>query len=112
MRISHILYKVKDKIWFEDGSFIEIFSDSLSGFVLGLLKLFGKKSMANKFSFYKNADYGFMEYALETDALDLEKENNILKKLGYKFNSMQMKKKLENGKKIKWKITFPYDLTR
>ncbi len=122
MRISHILYKVKDKkkavkqfeelgftvtkgdfnynIWFEDGSFIENFFDNLNGFILGVLKLIGKKSMANKFGFYKKADYGFMEYALETDATDLEKENNILKNSGYKFNTMQMKKKLESGKRI------------
>ncbi len=132
MRLSHILYKVEDKdeaikhfedlgftvlkggynhnIWFEDGSFIEIFSVKKNKLLLFLLKIFGKSSTANKMKYFQEADYGFIEYALDTFDEDLEKENSILKKLGYKFDSFTMKKKLENGTKIKWKITFPFDL--
>ncbi len=132
MRLSHILYKVEDKeealkyfeelgftvipggynhnIWFEDGSFIEIISVKRNRFIIALLKIFGKSSMANKFKYFQDADYGFIEYALDTYAVDLEKENKILKEMGYKFNSFVMKKKIENGIKLNWKITFPSDL--
>ncbi len=132
MRLSHILYKVENKeeaikhfeelgftvvrggynhnIWFEDGSFIELFSLKRNRFVIALLKLFGKGSMANKFKYFQDADYGFIEYSLDTYSENLEKENKILKEMGYKFNSFEMKKKIENGIKLKWKITFPFDL--
>ncbi len=132
MRLSHILYKVENKeeaikyfeeqgftvipggynhnIWFEDGSFIELISTKRNRFMIALLKLFGKRSMANKMKFFQDADYGFIEYALDTFATDLEKENNLLSERGYQFDSFEMKKKIENGVKLKWKITFPFDL--
>ncbi len=132
MRLSHILYKVEDKaaalkyfeelgftvipggfnhnIWFEDGSFIEIFSIKKNWFVIALLKLFGRGCMANKFKYFQEADNGFIEYALDTFATDLDKENAILEELGYKYNSFEMKKKIKGGIKLKWKITFPFDL--
>ncbi len=132
MRLSHILYKVEDKeeaikyfedlgftvmkggynhnIWFEDGSFIEITEVKKNRFILALLKLFGKGCMANKMKYFQDADYGFMEYALDTYAESLDRENKILQDLGYKYNSFEMKKKIENGIKLKWKITFPFDL--
>ncbi len=131
MRISHILYKVKDRdeavkdfeamgftvipggfnsnIWFEDGSFIELFSIKKNKFLIFLFKLIGKKSFAHKFEYYQNADYGFVEYSLEHDKKDLDVENAKLKKMGYKYDSFSMKKKRQ-GVKLKWKITFPFDL--
>ncbi len=132
MVISHILYKVENKeealkyfedlgftvmrggfnhnIWFEDGSFIEIVALKKNRLVTTLLKIFGKKSVANRFKYFQEADYGFMEYSLHTEAPDLEKENNLLKEMGYKYNSFEMKKKIKRGLKIRWKITFPFDL--
>ncbi len=132
MRISHILYKVEDKeeaikyfedlgftvvpggfnhnIWLEDESFIEIISMKKSRILIALLKLFGRGGMASKFEYFQNADYGFIEYALDTEATDLNKENSILDELGYRYNSFEMKKRKEKGEKLKWKITFPFDL--
>ncbi len=132
MRLSHILYKVENKeealkyfedlgfsvvpggfnhnIWFEDGSFIEIISLKRNRFIIALLKLFGRRAMANRFKYFQDADYGFVEYSLDTFAENLDTENSLLKEMGYKYDSFVMKKKIENGIKIKWKITFPFDL--
>ncbi len=132
MVISHILYKVEDKeeaikyfedlgftvhkggynhnIWFQDGSFIEIAFVKKNRLMVAMLKLFGKSSIANRMKYFQDADYGFMAFSLHTEAKDLEKENTMLRDMGYKFNSFQMGKKTGTGKKIKWKLTFPYDL--
>ncbi len=132
MRLSHLLYKVEDEeeaikyfenlgftvtkgeynhyIWFEDGSFIEILTVEKNKLILKLLKLFGKKNMANRNKYFQSADYGFMAYSLDTDAKDLKRENNLLKEFGYKYNSFVMKKKIEDGITMKWIITFPFDI--
>ncbi len=131
MYFSHILYKVKDvkqavkdfedmgftvtpgaynsHIWFDDESFIELFEFREKKFMLFIMKLFGMRGAVNKMEYYKNADYGFVEFSLENDRDDLDEENALLKQMGYKFNSFTMKKKNVNGLKLKWKITFPRD---
>ncbi len=132
MVLSHILYKVEDKeaaikhfedlgftvteggynhnIWFEDGFFIELVFVKKNRWIIRLLKLFGKRSMANRMKYFQDADYGFIEFSLHTYAKDLEKENKMLREMGYQYNSFEMKKKKEDGVKLKWKITFPFDL--
>ncbi|MDO5714346.1 MAG: VOC family protein [Tissierellia bacterium] len=132
MHLSHILYKVKNmeeavkdfenmgftvirgghnyNIWFEDGTFIELFSIKKKPFLIFLFRIIGMKGMANKMKYFQDADVGFIEYSLENKVDDLDKENEQLKRLGYKFTSFSMRKKNQEGEKLKWKITFPYDL--
>ncbi|MDO5732836.1 MAG: VOC family protein [Eubacteriales bacterium] len=133
MRFSHILYKVKDKeeacrdfeamgftisrggvnpkIWFEDGSFIELFDMKISKLILSLMRLLGMKDIANKFQHYQDADYGFMDFSLEVDGFDLEHENSMLRQMGYSFCSKLMKKKDPiTGAKLRWRSTFVEDL--
>ncbi|MDO5718417.1 MAG: VOC family protein [Tissierellia bacterium] len=132
MKLSHILYKVNDveeaikdfeemgfsicrvgfnpKIWFEDETFIELFKFDKSNFTIGLTKLIGLRGIGKKFEFFRDSDFGIMEYSLEKDHYDLDPENRLLKEMGYKYTSIKMKKNDESGVKLKWKITFPYDV--
>ncbi len=138
MRLSHVLYKVKDLhqavkdfedmgftvrygkkkekatnalIWFEDGRFIELFTINESAKpILRFLKLFGKKAAAKRFLYYANADYGWVDYAIENDRYDLEKEKVKLKALGCKYSNFKGLRTNINGLKLKWLMVVPDDL--
>ncbi len=137
MKLSHILYKVKDLhkavkdfedmgftvtygtkkekafnalIWFEEGPFIEVFTVSDSKFLIFLAKLIGKKAVAKRFEHLYHSDYGWVEYSLENDRYDLDRENNKLKEMGYKYSTLNASRKNLKGIKLKWKLSIPLDV--
>ncbi len=138
MRLSHILYKVKnlheavadfekmgftvrygtrkDKafnalIWFEDGPFIELFAiKNIPSLFIFLAKRIGKEAALQRFEYYSKADYGWVDYAIENDRYDLDKENNLLTELGYKYSTLPGSRKNIEHIKLKWKLSIPFDL--
>jgi hypothetical protein len=137
MKLSHILYKVKDLhkavkdfedlgftvvygtkpskafnalIWFEQGPFIELFQVGQNKLVLNLMKLIGKKGLANRFALFQNAGYGWVDCSIENDSDNLKEENLLLKQMGYKFSTMPGFRTDINNIRLKWKLTMPYDI--
>ncbi len=138
MRLSHILYKVKNLheavkdfeemgftvrygtkkekafnalIWFEEGPFIELFTIKKSSKILTLmLKLIGKKSVAKRFNYFVDAKYGWCEYSIENTREDLEKENIKLKEMNCEYGVLNGRRNNINGLKLKWKLSIPMDL--
>ncbi len=138
MRLSHILYKVKNLdeavkdfenmgftvrygtkkekafnalIWFEEGPFIELFTVSKFAKILTfLMKIFGKRAIARRFDYFIDADYGWVEYSIENERETLDIENEKLRNFGIKYSSMNGKRTNINGLKLKWKLSIPLDL--
>ncbi len=138
MKLSHILYKVKDLdeavkdfekmgftvrygakkekafnalIWFEEGPFIELFTIKKSAKILTfLLNIFGKKALGKRFAYFIDADYGWTEYSIENTKVNLEKENKKLERFGVKYSTMNGRRTNINGLKLKWKLSIPLDL--
>ncbi len=138
MRLSHVLYKVKDLheavkdfeemgftvrygakkekafnalIWFEEGPFIELFTvNPLAKIIAFFLKLMGKGLVAKRFNYFVNSDYGWSEYAIENERYDLDIENQKLKELGYKYSSLTGRRTNINDIKLTWQLSFPSDL--
>ncbi len=138
MRLSHILYKVDDLhqavkdfeemgftveygahpdkafnalIWFEKGPFIELFKSEPNKIVNGLLKLFNLKGLISRFKLFQYSDYGWVDYSLEHDRVDLKQEAVKLKELGYVFSKMPAVRTNIHGIKLKWKLILPADTT-
>ncbi len=138
MKISHILYKVKnlheavadfekmgftvkygtrkDKafnalIWFEEGPFIELFATKeMPKIFVVLAKLMGKEAALKRFEKYSRADYGWVDYAIENERNDLDKENELLREMGYKYSTLPGKRKNIDNLKLRWKLSVPFDL--
>jgi hypothetical protein len=97
-------------IWFETGPFIELFQIRRNRFVVNVLKIIGKKGVANRVAHFQNSDFGWSDYSIENSRYDLKKENTILKQMGYQYSTMPGLRADTNGNKLKWKLSMPYDL--
>ncbi len=61
-------------------------------FVL-LAKIVGKEAALKRFDYYAKADYCWVDYAIENGRYDLDKENELLSKMGYRYSTIRGKRK-------------------
>ncbi len=138
MKLSHILYKVDDLhqavkdfqemgftveygakpdkafnalIWFEQGPFIELFYAEPHRIINFIVKILGLKGIVSRFKLFQYSNYGWTDYSLENDRIELQEEALQLKKLGYKFSKIPGFRTNIHGTKLKWKLLFPVDTT-
>lgn len=138
MKLSHILYKVEDlekavkeftemgftvvygsnpkkatnaMIWFEEGPFIELFTLSMSSFLMGIitfvLKLMGKKSLLKRVILYQTSPTGFCDTSIETEERDLSTYTDFMEDKGFPCDTTKVKRTNIKGEKLIWQISAP-----
>ena len=112
MKVSHVLYKVKNLdasiikfqnmgfkveigskknphnalIYFSDGPYIELLNKAPVPFYINIiLKLIGKGKVAERFRYWKDVNEGFFGVCLENYETNFNKEENILTKNGQNY---------------------------
>ncbi|MDO5718742.1 MAG: VOC family protein, partial [Tissierellia bacterium] len=141
MKLGHLQYKVEDLhrgveqfrdlgftveygsgedksfnaiIWFEDGPFLELFSDDyLKSFKMKLMMrlagMIGRKGLVERFKYYQTLPLGFCDLCLESKEDNLDKENEIIRDY-FDFDKLKGRRKTASGDKLKWDLSIPRDI--
>ncbi len=137
MKVSHVLYKVKNLdasiikfqnmgfkveigskkkphnalIYFSDGPYIELLNKAPVPFYINIiLKLIGKGKVAERFRYWKDVNEGFFGVCLENYETNFNKEENILTKNGQNYFITNSSRTDYLNRTLKWKLLFPYEL--
>lgn len=137
MKVSHIMYRVKDLdkgveefrkkgfeveygrkknpinalIYFSEGPYIEILAGSkMPAFFKGLFRLFGQGKLVDRLDSYDKHPGGPCGLALENYKSDLETESAILKKHGYTAGQTNIRRNDTKGRKLRFRVGFPNDI--
>lgn len=137
MKVSHIIYKVKDLheaveefrkqgftveygrtknpynavIYFSQGPYLELLgSTGMPGIAKRMLRLLGNPKMADRMDFWDNYPSGCCGMHLENYASDLEQEKAALKKYNQKFFELSSVRKDTKGRALRCRCLFPDEL--
>jgi hypothetical protein len=137
MKVSHIIYKVKDLkegvrefekkgfvveygklknpynalIYFSEGPYLEIMgSTGMPKFFRTLLRLAGKKKLADRMDFWENHPGGPCGLALENYETNLEQETAVLKKYNQGYFKANSRRDDTKGRKLRFQCAFPDEL--
>lgn len=134
MKVSHILYKVKNLdeavkkykeqgflveygqkkapynavIYFSEGPYLELLGNvKLSNFKVFLLKLFGKNKVAERINGWHYANEGLIAVCLENYKKDLKEEKKILKKYNQKYYERKGSRLDTKNRLLEYRVLFP-----
>lgn len=137
MRVSHVVYKVKDLakavkafkkegfvveygskknphnalIYFSEGPYIELLDHApLPYHSKLLLKLIGKRKVVDRLERWGNAPEGLIDLCLENDQTNFGKEESILKKYNQGYFITKSQRLDPKDRLLKWKLLFPNEL--
>lgn len=137
MKVSHIMYRVRDLeqgveefrakgfeveygreknpinalIYFSEGSYIELLAGSkMPAFFKGLFRLMGQGKLVDRLNSYDDHPGGPCGLALENYKIDLDAECAILKKYGYDAGQRNIRRNDTKGRKLQFRVAFPNDV--
>lgn len=137
MKVSHIMYRVRDLeqgveefrakgfeveygreknpinalIYFSEGPYIELLAGSkMPAFFKGLFRLLGHGKLVDRLNSYDNHPGGPCGLALENYKTDLDAECAILKKHGYDAGQRNIQRNDTKGRKLRFRVAFPNDV--
>lgn len=137
MKVSHIMYRIQDLdkaveeyrkkgfeveygkaknpinalIYFSDGPYIELLEGSkMPNFFKRMFRMFGQGKLVDRLDSYDVHPGGPCGLALENYRADLEAERTILKKYGYAFFQMTVRRNDTKGRKLQFKVGMPNDI--
>ncbi len=136
MQLSHVLYRVKDLvaaveklrdagfvveygtspqkaynalIWFEEGVFVEIYSNSgLPNWVKWLMKILGYQPVLDRMNKWAQTEEGWCEWSLETTANQLTAQKEWFKEWNIPFKFHKTKRKDIKGQILRWELLMPH----
>lgn len=134
MKVSHVLYKVKDLeqavrdytergfqvefgtaknphnalIYFSEGPYLELIGPHLMpSWAKWILKLFGKGKMVERITYWEEAEEGLIGLALENYETDFKKEKALFRTYKEKFFEIGNKRIDTQGRHLKYRCLFP-----
>ncbi|KPU43003.1 hypothetical protein OXPF_34340 [Oxobacter pfennigii] len=137
MKLSHIIYKVKELhqgveeflamgfdveygkeknpynaiIYFSEGPYLEILgSTGMPRTVKQILRIFGQGKFADRLDYWDNHPGGPCGLALENYKTNLDAELTILKKYNQSWFTMPSKRDDTKGRKLRFTCAFPNDI--
>ncbi len=136
MQLSHVLYRVRDLhaaveklrdagfiveygassqktynalIWFEEGVFVEIYSNSgLPNWIKWLMKIVGYRPVLDRINKWEQIKEGWCEWSLETRANHLIEQKAWLKEHNIPFKFHRAERKDIRGQTLKWELLMPH----
>lgn len=136
MQLSHVLYRVKDLhvaveklrdagfiveygtspqkaynalIWFEEGVFVEIYSNSgLPRWVKWLMKIVGYQPVLDRMNKWGQIEEGWCEWSLETTDIHLTEQKAWFKEWNIPFKFHKAKRKDIKGQILRWELLMPH----
>lgn len=137
MKVSHILYKVKELekgveqfrqqgftveygtkkkhynalIYFSEGPYLELIGNlKLPGVLNLILKIVGLGNVVNRLDRWRNAEEGLIDICLENYKTHLEQEKKTLSDFGQKYFERNGKRLDQKNRLLKYKVLFPFAL--
>lgn len=104
--------KLNAIIYFSTGPFIELIDASfIPKFLFKLMSMFGNKALVDRMNMSDKKYENSAILCIEKNGDDLKDEIRLLKKYGIKGDYRKRNKRnAPDGKVLKWKLFFPYDL--
>lgn len=98
-------------IWFEQGVFIELFqAPRLPAIMKTLMKIFGYRPALDRMEKWRATGKGWCEWALESNATDLNSVKHFFKQEKLGFKGMRKRRKDIHGQVLSWQLLLPDDI--